>query len=418
VLTVKRIKESQELPKLLSVFIDQFFMSITTFGTTIVLARTFDKFVYADFVLLISISLFVLGLQSSLISKPFSINISDYLNTSQTNFFQFNLQSKLIFTLAFILIFPIVYFLIFKDIDIKRIFFFTLFITSFSFYFFIRETMLSMRHTRENMFYGLACSISILAILTIIWTQGITDAFFYFAWVSLIYLCLSFIYFFRNFRNFKIPKIPKIEQKEFLKVNWKPGKWLVGTSFLYYLSVDIYPWLLLYQTTKNDVAMLGVLASIASLTNPILKALSSYLLPLYVRVRSDIMQIRKLVKNWTFFFGFISLLLILIGYYFGENIILLFFGAKYGNVGNIVIYPFVLQAIVILFQPFRIALTALNRTDIDFWIYIPRSIIAVGLGYVLVGKFGIYGVFYTMIVETFFYQIMLAINYFIIAKKV
>lgn len=413
-LTIRRIIESQEFPKLLSVLADQFFMSITTFATTIILARTFEKFVYADFVLLISISLFVLGFQSSLISKPYSINISDYSNSSDSNFFQFNLQSKLVFTLGFILIFPIAYFLIFNDLDLKNIFFYAIFIISFSFYFFIRDTMLSMRQTKQNMYYGLACSIGVIIILMFISVKEIQEVYFYLGWVSVIYLCLTSIYF---FKNLKFLKIPIVEQKEYLKVNWKPGKWLVGTNFLYYLSVDIYPWLLLYLTTKNDVAMLGVLLSIASLTNPILKALNSYLLPIYVRVRDDITKIKHLVKNWTFFFGVLSLLLVLIGYFFGKDIIFLFFGNKYSEVGDIVIYPFVLQAIVILFQPFRIALTALKRTDIDFWIYIPRSIIAIGLGYFFVTKFGIYGVFYTMIVENSFYQSILALNYYIITKR-
>ena len=154
--------------------------------------------------------------------------------------------------------------------------------------------------------------------------------------------------------------------------------------------------------------------SVGSIIKPLHAALNSYLLPLFVRLNMDYKKIRRLVRKWMVFFGFITALLLIVGYFFGQDIILLLFGEKYANLGLLVFYPFVVQAINIFFEPYKIALDAIKRTDINFWILIPRSIIAVVLGYLLITRFGLAGAFYTMIIENLTYRIA----HFILYKRV
>ena len=279
-------------------FLDQGFMSITTMLTSIVLARTYEMIDYADLVLLFTITLFTLGFQSSIISKPYAINQNDFKEQEQNGYFQFNLRLKLLFTLCIIIIFPFLYYFSFETWDILRFFIFLLYVISYTSYFFIRETLLSERKTRENLKYGLACALGLGAILSLIFFQNNKNILFFLVTASIVYLLISIFYITVNCKKLKSTKT---ELMNFWRANWKIGKWLLGSNFLFHLSSNIYPWLLLYITTKSDIAVFAVLISVAGLVNPVLNALSSYLLPLFVRVNYDLKKVKTLVKKWNFF---------------------------------------------------------------------------------------------------------------------
>ena len=300
------------------------------------------------------------------------------------------------------------YYLSFEKWDIQRFFIFLLYIISYTSYFFIRETLLSERKTKENLKYGAVCAVGLIALLLLIFFQNNTNIIFFLVTASIIYLLISLFYIAANYKKLKITKT---EYLKYWKTNWKIGKWLLGSNFLYHISSNIYPWLLLYITTKSDIAIFGVLMSVAGLVNPILNALSSYLLPLFVRVNYDFEKIKILVKKWNFLFALMALLLIVIGYFFGQNIIVLFYGQKYADLGLLVIYPFVIKAINTFAQSFKIALNAIKRTDVNFWVLIPRSILTILLGYFLVQNYGLPGVFYTMIIENLLYQLSIYLIY-------
>ncbi|APQ18033.1 lipopolysaccharide biosynthesis protein [Maribacter hydrothermalis] len=405
-----KIKNSKELPKLISVLVDQFFMSIITFATTIILARTFDVLIYADYVLLVTLCVFLLGFQSAIISRPYAICFNDYSSVDSLDYFQFNMNSKLALSFGIAIVLPIACYVGYDELTIINIAVITLFVLSYTFYHFIRETLLSERKTKENLFYGLFCTVFFVILLVYIWFEKINDIYFYLFFSSLIYSSLAFYYFVLNYKvNFFLKKV----YLKFFKKNWEVGKWLVGNNMLFHIAANIYPWLLLYLTGKEDVAVLGVLLSIGSIISPILKALGSYLLPLFVKYNKDFKKISILVNNSFLFFGFMSAIIVVVGYFYGEELMSLFFGKKYSDLGVLVIFPFLIQALVIFFQPIKIALTAIKRTDIDFWIYIPRSILAVVLGYILVERYGLFGVFYTMIIENICYY---SVQYFIYRK--
>lgn len=410
-MNLSSLKTSKEIPKLFSVVLDQIFMSVTTLLTTIVLARTYDKINYADLVLLFSITLFILGFQSSIISKPYAISINDYMGKREGEYFQFNLNLKLFFTFVIIIIFPILYYFSFDQGNAKRFLLFLLYIIAHSSYFFVRETLLSQRKTKQNLGYGVFCSIAIISALLIILFYELQDFSIFLLFASLIYLSATFVYLLRNYRK---SQIVKRKYCVYWSTNWKVGKWLLGSNFLFHISSNIYPWLLLYITSKDDIAVFGVLMSVAGLVNPILTALSSYLLPIFVNMNKNFDLIRNNVRKWNFIFALMALLLISLGYFLGQTIIDFLFGTKYNSLGILVLYPFIVQAVNIFFQPFKIAMNAIKRTDVNFLVLIPRSIITLVLGYFLVVRFGVLGVFYTMIVENLFYQIF----YYVVYLKV
>ena len=194
-------------------------------------------------------------------------------------------------------------------------------------------------------------------------------------------------------------------------MNIDVGKWLFGSNLLFHLSSNIYPWLILYLTEKDNVAVFGVLMSIASLVNPFLTAMSSYLLPIFVSKNKEYDKVHDSVKKWSIIFLLMGIVLVIIGFFRGQQIISLLYGEKYSNLGVLIVFPFVVQSINITFQPLKIALNAIKRTDINFWILIPRSILAISVGYFLIKEYALLGVFYTMIIDNLFYQIMYLIQY-------
>lgn len=390
-----------EAPKLLSVFLDQVSFSVTTLLTTIVLARTYDKINYADLVLLFSVALFVLGFQSSIIVKPYAINLNDFKDGQHHEYYFFNMYLKLVFTALIILSFPLLYYLLFDSFDVTKLLLYLAYILGYTFYFFIREILLSERKTIQNLMYGLFCSISLIILLGVIYFNKITNVNVFLTISSLIYLITSGVYLVKNLKRVSLSKVA---HKAYFKLNWHVGKWLLGSNMFYYLSSGIYPWLLLYITTKSDIAILGVLTSVSSIINPVLNAISSYLLPLFVRANLDYAKLHGMVKKWAFFFSGMAFILVILGYLFGQDIIVLFFGKKYAGLGMLVVYPFIVQAIHVIFQPFKISLNALKRTDVDFWLLMIRSVITIVVGFVLIKRYGLYGVFYTKIIENLFYQ--------------
>ena len=392
-----------EAPKLFSVLIDQFFMSITTLLISIVLARTYNKIQYADLILLFSVTLFILGFQSSIISKPYAINLNDFEGNTQERYFHFNLHLKFVFTLFILIIFPLLYFLLFDSWDTNRLLFYSLYILAYTGYFFVRETLLSERNTRLNLFYGLACSFSLIALLAVIWFEKITDIYFFLGITSAIYIAATLVYLFFCTRRLLLAKK---DYRDYFSMNWKIGKWMLGANFLFHISSNIYPWLLLYITTKSDIAIFGVLISVSGIINPIMTALSSYLLPLFVKMNLNRKALHSTVKKWTILFIGMALFLSGVGYFLGQKIVILLFGEKYAGLGILAVYPFLVQAINIAFAPLKISLNAIKRTDVNFWILIPRSILAVTLGYFLVSAYGLAGAFYTMIIENLIYQVL------------
>ncbi|MAN59734.1 MAG: polysaccharide biosynthesis protein [Flavobacteriaceae bacterium] len=406
--------KSAEAPKLLHVFVDQVFMSVSTLLTTIVLARTYEKIVYADLVLLFSLALFILGLQSSAISKPYAINLNDYKGGQRFSFFHFTISLKLLFTLLVILVFPILYKILFNEWDVSRLFHYLFFIIAYTLYFFVRETLLSERKTKENLWYGVFCSSGLITLLGLIYFNRYTSLEFYLRYASIIYFGISCVYLIKNISQLRVYRKRYFS---YLRANWKVGRWLVGSNMLFHLSSNIYPWLLLYLTTKSDIAIFGVLMSVGNVVNPVLTAVNSYLLPVFVRRNQFYEKVHRLVNNWAIFFIIMAVVLVGVGYFFGQELIIVLFGDKYAELGLLVLYPFVVQAIKVVFQPFKIALEAIKRTDINFWVLIPRSIIALVVGYFLVKNYGLLGVFYTMIAENLVYQLLHFTFYQIVIRK-
>lgn len=392
----------EEVKKFSSVIIDQGLISITTFATTVIIARVLDADNYADYVLLMSIVLFILGTQRSLITQPFTILQNDYGLKDRVFYFSTTLLFTLVYTALILVLVPIFLYAFFDYSVLYENIIYMLFITGYCFYFFARDLLLSKRNTKANLYLGLSYTLSTWILLLIIYIYKIADLFVFLLGITFIFLTISSIFLFRNMRYLK-SNLFKI--KKHWKENFTVNKWLIGSNLFFNIGAQAYPWLLLYLTTKENVAVYGVLMSIASLINPVMTAFSSYLLPVFVQENKNMDSIMSLVKKWIIVFCLGALILVLIGLFAGQIIIDLFFGLNYTHIGFVVVLPFINQAINVALLPIKIALNAIKRTDVNFWLFGLRSIIAIPLGFVFITRFGIQGLFFAMILENILYQI-------------
>ena len=393
-----------EFKKLITVVIDQGLVSLTSFLISVILANNFDKLDYANFILLTSITMMILGFQRAIITQPFAINFNDYTGVEKINYLNYNVLLKIIFNLLLLLLFP--FYLFFNEgnesFSMNLILLF--YVIAFTSYFFVKDILLSSRQTKKAFYFGSFISILIFLLLVVIYSWKIIDLRTFILGLSFIYF-LSFVMFF--FLQNRIKKKYYNFKNNFLSKNWEVGKWIVGSNLLYSIFHQATPWIVLYFLSKNEVAIYAVLISITHLMNPVLTSLSSYLLPLFTTYTQKINFFKKKFVFWECVFLCIAIVFLIFGIVFGEWLITIIFGSKYANLGWIVILPFICQSINVLFKPVDIAMNALKKTDLGFYMQLFRTFLSLLLAYIFILNFGLAGVFIAKIIETLLYQIIL-----------
>lgn len=399
-----------ELKKLIFVILDQGFVSLSTFLISVVLANNFDKIDYANFILLTSIAMTILGFQRAIITQPFAINLHDYSGFKKFNFFNYNVFLKITFNALLILIFPL--YLFFNN-DYNNGFYTSLtllfYVITFTSYFFVKDMFISSRQIKKAFLFGCSISVLIFFLLAFVKFYVIIDFQSFILTLSCIYLSAFVAFFFFKKRAITFNYTYK---NDFLKHNWKVGKWIIGSNLLYSIFAQGTPWIILYLLSKNEVAIYGVLISVTSLLNPIAKSLNSYLLPLFTTYRNQINYLKKKFIFWEFVFLGIALVLFFIGVVFGEWVVAAMFGSKYASLGWIVVLPFINQSINMLFLPVDILINSLKRTDLVFFTAFIRMILSLVLAYVFISNYGLVGVFIARIIENLIYQLILSIKAF------
>jgi len=404
---IKKLIPFGELKKLITVIFDQGFVSLSTFLITVVIANNFDKIDYANFVLLTSIAMTILGFQRSIITQPLAINYSDYSETIQQKYFNYNVFLKNVFNLLLVVVF-LIYLFFNKDyndnLSKESILFFYVF--AFTSYFFVKDMYIGSRQTKTAFYYGIFVSILIFILLSIVYTFQFIGLLSFLFILSIIYL-LPFVIMFLVNNNKKAIKYNYSFKDGFLSNNWRVGKWIAATNLLYSIYSQAGPWIILYFLSKDEVAIYGILISVTNLVSPVLRGFTSYMLPLLASYRSQMKELIKQFIFWEIIFITTAVLFLIFGVIFGEWLVSFVFGSKYANLGWIVVLPFINQSINIIFQPVDIILNALKRTDIGFYLVVFRAIFSLLLAYVFVSNFGLIGIFVARIIENLFYQLIL-----------
>lgn len=194
-----------------------------------------------------------------------------------------------------------------------------------------------------------------------------------------------------NHNNFALDSTQIIPD---LKRNWSFGKWVFASGLLWALSMNLYPWIL---AAFHGTASTGVWAAcigVTAIANPILLGMQNLLGPRIAHSYAEggaIVLRRYVIKAGVLFTLLIAPFCILL-LIFGNHLLMLFYGTKYTGNGLVVsILAFNLLVSAVAFS-FSRALFAMERADVDFYVNFMTLFVLLTLGLWLVKAFGPLGV--------------------------
>jgi O-antigen/teichoic acid export membrane protein len=179
-----------------------------------------------------------------------------------------------------------------------------------------------------------------------------------------------------------------------LRRNWSFGKWIFASSILFDVGIYSYPWILTFFHGPASTGIWAACFGVVAITNPIIIGMVNQVGPEIVHSYADggIGALKRVVHRTNRVFMLLlapaSVVLLL----FGDQLVVLLYGAKYGGYGLVVS----LLAVDIWLSPPRFtlarALFAIERADIEFVTNFAPLVVVVALGLWLVKLYGPFGV--------------------------
>jgi len=211
------------------------------------------------------------------------------------------------------------------------------------------------------------------------WTTGFACGL-----AGMVWLCKS--------RSSLAPQLARVVPD--LGRNWGFGKWIFASSLVFDISAYSYPWILTYYHGPASTGVWAACFGAVAITNPIVIGMVNHIGPEIVHsfAAGGISALRRMVRKTNFAFLLLLAPLSVVLLLFGDWLVVLFYGEKYGGYGLVVS----LLAVDIWMSPPRItlarALLAMERADVDFVTnFVPLAVVLV-LGLWLVRAFGPLGV--------------------------
>lgn len=214
-------------------------------------------------------------------------------------------------------------------------------------------------------------------------------------------------------KNFETPRSWKL----FLSNHIQQGKWLVYISFLQWGSSNLF---VLVSGLYLGIEALGVLRLVQSIFGVLTVALISienYVLPkvIYFHHQSVAKAKKYLVDISVIGLVIFSSILALV-FIFSNEIIVLAGGLKYQKYGYVVKIMTILQLIIFINYPIRIAIKTLVLNKVFFYGYVISFLLSVVTFHFFLKYFGLYGAVAGLatnqLVMTFYWQIQLKKNQF------
>ncbi|WP_040207160.1 lipopolysaccharide biosynthesis protein [Neobacillus jeddahensis] len=370
-----------------TVIFDQSLYSLTNLITGMVLARAVLTDDYGEFILITSFATTILGIQRSMISVPYTVcknEVNDNTYTSSSNTFEAIL----------IIICSIIACFLFGNSSSNLLVICSL-IISILLRDYIRSYLLSHLKIKISFILGFIINVvQILSLLILYYlkTSNISIYIGALAIISLIpTLIVGLIYFKRKFEASKI-------RIHFL-MNFKFGKWILGSSVIASLNSQSYPWLLSFFVDKKSVAILGVSIALGGLLSPIIQGTYSYMLPQIMKYRNDIEKFSYSIHMATLILGAMGITWIIACIFIGDKIMILLYSSNYSDYKLELILAAIASVISGATTCINAALDSLKRTDIAFGGLVISFIVTIVLGISLSYLYGVKGALVGMIVS-------------------
>lgn len=178
------------------------------------------------------------------------------------------------------------------------------------------------------------------------------------------------------------------------KKNLSFGKWTLGSSLLWALSMTIYPWLLAYYHGTASTGVWAACWGVIAIANPLLLGIQNFLGPKIVQsyTGDGAIGLRRFVVKVSTMYCLIIAPLAVVLFLFGGQLVVLFYGAKYS--GNGLVVAILAVNLLILAAAFTMsrALLAMEHARLYFMANIVPLVVILTLGLLLVKQYGPVGV--------------------------
>ena len=177
-----------------------------------------------------------------------------------------------------------------------------------------------------------------------------------------------------------------------LRQKWPLVKWIAASQVIWMSAMSLYPWLLAAFQGVQANAVWAACQSVLMIGNLVSVAAQNLLGPKMVHVLSQggITEMRSMIFKSAMFMMFIMSLLSLAFILFGNRLVVLLFGSRYGGYGLVVSVLALNLAVTSLTYPFSRGLFVLERADLDFRINL-AVVLSLIPGVWLVRTFGLPG---------------------------
>jgi O-antigen/teichoic acid export membrane protein len=380
--------------------IDQAIVSATNFMTGLMIGRACSKEEFGIYMLGYTIILFVMELQSSLISTPFMVfsprlkGSAHALYTGSTLIHQFALSALTILALAIggVLLrlgygpsglAPVVWTLaaVITIVMLRE------YVRRVCFTGLQMKTALFLDSCIGVVQFGGLLVLSRLSILSAsraYWVVGLSSGIVVLGWMI------------SHSEKFTLRLSQAVSD---FRRNWLFGKWVFASGLLYTFSMGLYPWIL---AAYHGTAATGVWAAclgIAALGNPVLLGGQNYLGPkiAHVYARTGASALRSFVFKASAVFSLPLWVLSAAMLALGGPLVVFLYGSKYAGNGAIVFVLTVNVALSVATFAVSRALFAIERADLDFLANFVALFVLLVAGVWLTKSHGVLGAAYGLL---------------------
>lgn len=178
-----------------------------------------------------------------------------------------------------------------------------------------------------------------------------------------------------------------------LKRNWSFGKWIFAGNIIWLMSGQLYQWLLMGFHGTAAAGVFSACWGAVAVVNPLLVGIENLLAPKIARAYTQgIGELRQGVRKTTFFLVGAMALYCLVMSIFGGQFVALLYGSKYA--GNHTIVSVLAMSIVAsaIASAAAYGLWAMERPDVNFKVNLIALSVTLTLGLWLAKSFGPLGV--------------------------
>ncbi len=393
---LKKILKKPAIQQGVVVLVDQGALTLATFVTGVLVARGNSKADYGTYVLSWSLLLMFLSIHRAIVNLPFTVYAPKLHNSELKAYQGSTLVHTVILCAVIVLALLAVYIFTEREIPSNNNSLYSLLplvvvvVIPYLLREYLRNSLIALLKIWASVGVNLLATLLLLAFVIPLYLGGNLSINITFQLIAIMYALSAAVMLWKHRQNYLIK--PEAIIPDFIK-GWPIIRWSLIDVLAYAGASQAYPWLLLLLIDNQAVAVFGACFAMASFLAPFLRGSMTYIMPRmahgYKGNNTDNL-IRLLRLSILILLGPFILWLI-IGTLFSEEILTLFYGAAYSDFGLLFVLLIIRVAIISASSPLQSALHTMERADINTGSNIIGGIISLGLGYILIKNYGLYG---------------------------